>query len=1346
MLSSQATNSPSKLNVPSRKQRNQASSRVHDIEFATEIGTSLLSQVRQLQALLLERDEALKAVNLEKSKLELEAEGYTQRLRNLDESEQRYKDENWSLETQTHELMAAARESTEREQKLAQSLSMANAEKTTVQKELDELKQTHGKLNEDHSNLTKQHDLELSGLRRNLVFADGEKGALQRKIEDLNLQNQELATAAAIGRSKQEEFGATKEFEDDDFDHMVDYTTPEGSPPPSPSKGTPRHSMLESETLKSSLHHAHRMIQNLKGNIHREKSEKVELKRMLQDAQNELESRRGDAGLGAGAGSTGKRRKVPSERDLFKKPAKPTLLGAGRNSKNEVLLDDTVWEDHNGESSPRRLDASRSIGANAGVGSHTDETSDAFETANEKETTATETEAFHTGAESLGGDSSEEMTETEEGASKANAKRPHSHAQSRKRDSYLSTASTSNEEDNGNLESKTPLQDQPQRLRLKVNRGGAFRRSRASGDHGIFDSNVSSMKNSPASFANSSPAAPGQSLYAELGDFEDSDDGEMLADGTPSRRSILSHASSATSRPATANQTRNIPAPVLESKTEMQDSSTMTDPWKPENSSLEAHRAGAVAAGGAALLAGGALLAHDRPTSLPQPDSPTLPPNRFVGGIHQSPDEAARLEPASIPMVMDTHNTSTEPKVESGEAALSRWTVSSINSLDIEPMASPDAARVETHRPSLGLSAIQTEETIPTSQSVVEEIKAVEDVPITKSTARSSLLGSVFGWGTSNSKLPIAEDATSKPVDKSVRPPSAKGIEPLKDVSGNAGLPQPIEIATPPMALSSAEVTDQGSQTILSSSQIDNLLKPKSPPIPILTNSDGSKGPPSAQWRLSTGELNPDALRSRRSQDSIGSGSVSRARSRVQEQGMNRDEAAFLKTHRRPGSSGSNRSTSSSHPPLPADHKKAIAAAAQRSSPAETSTAVMGPPIAPASAYKVPSLRPRTPSEQYMMSPGSRGGTTPRARGSLGPGPSPNGTRRSSVTSFASELDERFNIRTDGMSMRSNAAERVTDPRMIQAITQTMIGEYLWKYTRRAGRGDMSDKRHRRFFWIHPYTRTLYWSEKDPATAGRAQLKAKSVSIKAVRVVTDDNPMPPGLHRKSLIVVTPGRSVKFTATTGQRHETWFNALSYLLLRTAQPYSGTEFNEPDSDLEDFDAGSRLRGRRGPPSLSSYNSRTTRNTDVPSRNVSTNGRARMSTEPEQVQQGSISRLSNYFRPSSSLRGSFSSKARHRSMNPDIYEASEVHDSAEDLREVLDQQDKQADRLENVRACCDGKSSHFSFLVYHTNLSPIGRHDVAELSSSKRSRYSINHDHHHHHNHQSATSRSSLRQEPR
>ena len=321
---SQATNSPSKLNVPNRKQRNQPSNRRSDIEFATEIGTSLLSQVRNLQALLAEKEEALKTVNYEKSRLEIEAEGFSQRLRSLDESEHRYKDENWNLETQIHEHIAQAKEAADRENKLKQSLNILQSEQSLAQKELDEIKLSHAKLSEDHAAILKHHDAELGSVKRNMIITENERGALQRKVDDLMGQNQELAKAVAHQRGRLEEREQQRGLSDEDLETAADNVTPEHSPPPSPVKGTPRHSMLESETLKSSLHHAHRMIQNLKGNIHREKTEKLELKRMLQDARDELESRRSD---GPGSG-TKRTRKTDSKE--FKKPL-PRNLGGLRD-------------------------------------------------------------------------------------------------------------------------------------------------------------------------------------------------------------------------------------------------------------------------------------------------------------------------------------------------------------------------------------------------------------------------------------------------------------------------------------------------------------------------------------------------------------------------------------------------------------------------------------------------------------------------------------------------------------------------------------------------------------------------------------------------------------------------------------------------------------------------------------------------------------------------------------------------------------------------------------------------------------------------------------------------------
>ncbi|KAG6908006.1 hypothetical protein DXG01_006541 [Tephrocybe rancida] len=132
--------------------------------------------------------------------------------------------------------------------------------------------------------------------------------------------------------------------------------------------------------------------------------------------------------------------------------------------------------------------------------------------------------------------------------------------------------------------------------------------------------------------------------------------------------------------------------------------------------------------------------------------------------------------------------------------------------------------------------------------------------------------------------------------------------------------------------------------------------------------------------------------------------------------------------------------------------------------------------------------------------------------------------------------------------MTPRAGMTTTDPAIIHAITQTMIGEFLYKYTRRTiGKGH-GTARHKRFFWVHPYTKTLYWSSADPGSSNVSESSAKSAYIEGVRSVLDPNPMPPGICQYSVIVSTPQREMKITAPTKERHDIWLNALQYLLSR------------------------------------------------------------------------------------------------------------------------------------------------------------------------------------------------------
>ncbi|KAH7157845.1 hypothetical protein B0J13DRAFT_581842 [Dactylonectria estremocensis] len=1725
---SQATGSPTKLSVPNRKIRNQPSNRVHDIEFAAEISTSLIAQVRNLQALLAERDEEVKDYKADKSRLEIESESFQQRAKSLDESENRYKEENWNLETKLQELTTQQKEAADREKRLTQSLNVTNTEKVTAQRELDEVKVTHARLVEEHAAAVRNHDIELGTAKRKIGMAEGERAAMQRRIDDLTGQNQELARAFSTQRARVLSMESNPRPSDDDFDSTGDQATPEHSPPQSPIKGTPRHAVLETETMKSSLSHAQRTIQSQRGLLHREKTEKLELRRIIQDLRDDLEKARTEA-----SETRASKRAHKKESKEFKKP--PRLLGSFRSSRQEVIHDDPDWEDQ-GDVSPRASSSPMTASTitvrhQAGDAFPPTDVSDRFDTANEASESAfesafetaneraTETEDFQTVNEEFSGSDAE--TETE-GTTRGFGKMmkppslPSGMSRHASRHSFHSTASTSADEDDfTHIRTPTGTVSSQRTTRFRLSRGIFNRSSRQASEEPAFQS-------SPASFVSSAGGTPqaGQSLFAELQDFDGSDD-ESVDAHTPSRRGVRS------GTPGSVGRQFSPPPPVPAiPKILMVDSGVMTDPVKiaparlqiltpSQDGSLPGSPISVIAAerpmsmvsvvdtSGDRSIASWPvddLIDGSRPVSMSYSDAgaqydpdmelklaqfpapptmaPILPPTLSISSLafenvepreeivvplappalsltqisnesvepelmpvaepETPPPEltltavlAEHLEPVSEPetpvpelsfatiatqeleplaepqtppptltftsvltevveplaelevpvpalSLSQICGESVEPLAEPEAVAMAvvpprpslglsgisqehiepiavrapKLSMSTISREHVEPISSPEPALetpipelsistilgehvepiaepeitipelsmssiagqhiepitepepepfvpelsissiqaehiepvtptapnlsissiqgehiepvalkapdlsistiqgeniepIALTAPDLSISAIQGEHIVPVvlkspdlsiSSIVKEEVEpVVEDEPVVPPAPLN--LSSIYaehcepreelqplptpvklGYSHLSTEqveplselkplppsLALSSIATEnvKPVLEPLPPLptlvmssiAAQGVEPIAPVhkensvpsfgfsaiesietqpvspqSWRSGFVLPGDMVTPflerevpstpthrsigrskrdaspiiaedetrqsprdapqPETPESQQpfreistntntrpirkalaTSDQGAQTALTADAIDSMFNARSHPAfsPEKSLALADFGTPGTTGTSGT-------VRIRRSQESFGSPSRNK--------GKLVGDVFDSSPVRRPGSSASGKTSSLyDAPPLPANHRETIEAA--RTSSSHGTQNNMGPPLWPASALK---RRPSTPNQPMSML-STRGTPTPRAARNGGydngevhsPPKLTDASRKSSVSSFASELDSRFNMRPGEVGLAGFGPN--TDPRMIQAITQTMIGEHLWKYTRKTGRGEMSGNRHRRYFWVHPYTRTLYWSERDPSSAGRAELRAKSVPIEAVRVVTDDNPMPPGLHRKSLVIISPGRTIKFTCTTGQRHETWFNALSYLLLRTN--------NDAQSDLdemgghitrEDVDEFNPQIGRRvtngtqsrAPPSLSSYNSRTTRN-ESPAVGMSMNIPTLTPTPhktPQRPSIGTLSKLSGYWK-GSQLSGTLTRRGRTVSgQDASIYEASEAHDSAEDLREMIERQDRESDRLENVRACCDGK------------------HDVGSLPHlGKRSRSNNNNTHSH------------------
>ncbi|AJU59376.1 Num1p [Saccharomyces cerevisiae YJM195] len=166
-------------------------------------------------------------------------------------------------------------------------------------------------------------------------------------------------------------------------------------------------------------------------------------------------------------------------------------------------------------------------------------------------------------------------------------------------------------------------------------------------------------------------------------------------------------------------------------------------------------------------------------------------------------------------------------------------------------------------------------------------------------------------------------------------------------------------------------------------------------------------------------------------------------------------------------------------------------------------------------------------------------------------------SRRDIVASFMS----RAGSASRTASLQTLAS--LNEPSIIPALTQTVIGEYLFKYYPRLGPFGF-ESRHERFFWVHPYTLTLYWSASNPILENPANTKTKGVAILGVESVTDPNPYPTGLYHKSIVVTTEARTIKFTCPTRQRHNIWYNSLRYLLQRNMQGISLEDIADDPTD--------------------------------------------------------------------------------------------------------------------------------------------------------------------------------------
>ncbi|CAO3587850.1 unnamed protein product [Absidia cylindrospora] len=111
----------------------------------------------------------------------------------------------------------------------------------------------------------------------------------------------------------------------------------------------------------------------------------------------------------------------------------------------------------------------------------------------------------------------------------------------------------------------------------------------------------------------------------------------------------------------------------------------------------------------------------------------------------------------------------------------------------------------------------------------------------------------------------------------------------------------------------------------------------------------------------------------------------------------------------------------------------------------------------------------------------------------------PEHLRKPSLHSLSSNMSKKSNMAPPSSSSAflmgvGDQSQHHSSAELISAITQTMIGEWMWKHTRKHMGGGISENKHKRFFWVHPYTRTLYWGNNEPGVDAD-EAKAKSGKI-----------------------------------------------------------------------------------------------------------------------------------------------------------------------------------------------------------------------------------------------------------
>ncbi|RCH82140.1 hypothetical protein CU098_006314, partial [Rhizopus stolonifer] len=119
----------------------------------------------------------------------------------------------------------------------------------------------------------------------------------------------------------------------------------------------------------------------------------------------------------------------------------------------------------------------------------------------------------------------------------------------------------------------------------------------------------------------------------------------------------------------------------------------------------------------------------------------------------------------------------------------------------------------------------------------------------------------------------------------------------------------------------------------------------------------------------------------------------------------------------------------------------------------------------------------------------------------------------------------------------SNDTEKKVE-KYLPLLSHTMAGERLNKYVRHPVKAKFSNS-HSRYFWLHPFTKTLYWSENKPE---HGESKLKSMPIQSFSIIKSTHQIP------IICIQSSNNQMKIHCSSLESFSKWSQSLECLFMK------------------------------------------------------------------------------------------------------------------------------------------------------------------------------------------------------